>query len=135
MATFNKVHSFVAALANGVHDLSSDQLKVALCAAADAPVASDEELADLTEISYTNLSSRDVTTVSSTQTSGTYSLVLTDLILTASGAVSTFRYVVLYNDTATNDEIIGWYDYGSDVTLANGETFTVDFAATTITIA
>jgi hypothetical protein len=48
-------------------------------------------------------------------------------VLTASGAVATFRYVVIYNDTASNDELIGWYDYGSDVTLASGETFTVDF--------
>lgn len=48
-------------------------------------------------------------------------------MLTASGAVATFRHVLIYNDTASNDELVGWYDYGSDVTLANGETFTIDF--------
>jgi hypothetical protein len=110
---------------------------VALTNAANAPVATNTVLANLTQISYTNLSSRNITTASSAQTSGTYKLTLTDLVLTASGAVATFRYVVIYNDTASNDELIGWYDYGSDVTLASGETFTVDFdgSAGALTIA
>ncbi len=127
MATFNKFNSFVEALAEKVHNLGSDQLKVALCAAADAPVAGNSVLTDLTEISYTNLSSRNITTSASSQTSGTYKLVLTDLVLTASGSVATFRYVVIYNDTAASDELIGWYDYGANVSLINGETFTIDF--------
>jgi hypothetical protein len=79
-----------------------------------------------------------VTTSSSSQTSGTYSLVLTDLVLTASGgSVGPFRYVVLYNDTPTSpaDPLIGWYDYGSSITLADGETFTIDFGASVITLA
>lgn len=127
MASFNKVNSFVEALAEKVHNLGSDQIVVALTAAANAPVAGNTVLANLTQISYTNCSSRNVTTTSSAQSSGTYKLTLTDLVLTASGAVGPFRYVVLYNDTATNDELIGWYDYTSDVTLANGETFTINF--------
>ncbi len=127
MATFNKFNSFVEALAEKVHNLGSDQLKVALCAAANAPVAGNAVLTDLTEISYTNLSSRNITTSASSQTSGTYKLVLTDLVLTASGSVATFRYVVIYNDTAASDELIGWYDYGANVSLINGETFTIDF--------
>jgi hypothetical protein len=84
-------------------------------------------LSNLTQISYTNLSARAITTSTSSQSSGTYKLVLTDLVLTASGAVATFRYVAIYNDTATNDELICWFDHGSDVTLANGETYTLDF--------
>lgn len=127
MATFNKFNSFVEALAEKVHNLGSDQLVVALCAAANAPVATNTQLTDLTQISYTNLSSRNITTASSAQSSGTYKLTLTDLVLTASGTVATFRYVVIYNDTATNDELIGWYDYGANVSLINGETFTIDF--------
>lgn len=130
MVAFNKFNSFVEAVAEKVHNLGSDQLVVALTAAANAPVATNTQLSNLTQISYTNLSSRNVTTASSSQASGTYKLVCNDLVLTASGAVATFRYVVLYNDTATNDELIGWYDYGSDVTLANGETFTIDFDGT-----
>lgn len=130
MAAYNKFNSFVEAVAEKVHNLGSDSLKVALCAAANAPVATNTQLSNLTEISYTNLSARVVTTTSSAQTSGTYKLVLTDLVLTASGAVGPFRYVVLYNDTATNKELIAWWDYGSDVTLANGDTFTLDFDGT-----
>jgi len=130
MATFNKFQSFVQALAHKLHDLESDQIVLALTNAANAPAATDAVLADLTPIAYTNLSSRNVTTTSSAQTSGTYKLTLTDLTLTASGgSVAPFRYVVLYNDTATNDELIGFYDYGSDLTLADGETFLVDFDA------
>lgn len=128
MASFTKFNSFVEALAEKVHNLGSDQIVVALCAAANAPSASNTQLSNLTTISYTNLSSRNVTTTSSSQTSGTYKLVLQDLTLSASGgAVAAFRYVVLYNDTATNDELIGYYDYGSDLTLQNGESLNIDF--------
>ena len=137
MATLTKFNCFVEDLAEKKHNLGSDTLTIALCAAANAPTASNTVLANLTQISYTNLSSRAVTTTSSAQTSGTYKLVLADLVLTASGSVGPFRYAVLYNDTATNDELIGYVDYGSDVTLANGETFTLDFdgSAGAITIA
>jgi hypothetical protein len=130
MASFQKFNSFVEAVAEKVHNLQADALVVALCAAANAPVATNSQLSNLTQISYTNLSSRSVTTSSSSQSSGTYKLVCADLVLTASGAVAAFRYTVLYNDTATNDELIGFWDYGSDLTLANGETFTVDFDGT-----
>lgn len=136
MATYTKFQPFVEKLCEKAHNLGSDQLVVALCAAANAPVATNGVLADLTQISYTNLSSRNITTSSSSQSSGTYSLVLSDLVLTASGgSVATFRYIVIYNDTATNDELIAFYDYGSNVTLADTETFTIDFGANLFTLA
>jgi hypothetical protein len=137
MATYNKHNAFLENAFEKVHNLASDQLVVALTAAANAPVAANSVLADLTQVAYTNLSSRNVTTSSSSQASGTYSIVTADLVLTASGAVATFRYVDLYNDTPTSpaDPLIAWWDYGGDVTLANGETFTVDFAATLFTAA
>lgn len=130
MASFVKFHAFVEDVAEKVHNLGSDQLVVALTNS--APTAStDDQLSDLTEISYTNCSTRNITTTSSAQTSGTYKLTLTDLTLTASGGtVGPFRYVVVYNDTATNDELIGYYDYGSSITMADGETFDIDFDGT-----
>lgn len=128
MAAFNKLEPFVEALAEKKHNLGSDQLVIALTNT--APSASHAVLTDLTQITYTNLSSRNITTVSSSQTGGTYKLVLTDLVLTASGAVGPFRYVYIVNDTATNDDLVGYYDYGSSISLATGETFTVDFDAT-----
>jgi hypothetical protein len=130
MASYNKFQQFVEDVAHKAHDLETDQFTVALTASANPPVATNSVLADLTEISYTNLSSRDITTTSSAQTSGTYKLTLTDLVLTASGgAVAAFRYVVIYNNTPTSplDPLIGWYDYGSDLTLQDGETLTIDF--------
>lgn len=129
MATFTKFNTFVEKLAEKSHNLGSDQLVVALTNTAPT-ASSDAVLTDITEISYTNCSSRNITTTSSAQSSGTYKLVLTDLVLTASGSVGPFRYAVIYNDTATNDELIGYYDYGSSITLASGETFTLDFDGT-----
>lgn len=130
MPTFNKVNSLVEALAHGEHDLETDQLVVALCAAANAPVVGNTQLSNLTQISYTNCSSRNITTTSSGQTSGLYKLILTDLTLTASGGnVGPFRYIAIYNDTSTNDLLLGWLDYGSEITLSDGQTFIIDFSA------
>lgn len=137
MASFNKVNDFVV---NAVHnmDLESDQVVVALSNTAPGSESSDPSadgngiLGNVTEISYTNCSSRNVTTSSSTQASGTYKLVLADLTLTASGgAVGPFRYIYLYDDTVTSpaDPIIGYYDYASSLTLNDGDSFTVDFSA------
>jgi hypothetical protein len=133
MAEYNKINKFVQDLAHMIHDLETDQLVVALVSS-PAPVATNSVLADLTQIAYTNLSSRNITTTSSAHTTGTYKLTLTDLVLTASGAVASFQYVVIYNDTPTTgsrgveDPLIAWYNHGSSVTLANGETFTIDFS-------
>jgi hypothetical protein len=127
MAAFTKFESFVEALAEKAHDLGADALTVALTNV--APVNTNTQLSNITQISYTNLSSRVLTGVTSAQTTGTYKLDANDLVLTASGTVPTFRYVVLFNDTATNDELIGFYDYGSAVDLLNGETFTITWDA------
>lgn len=133
MATYNKFNQFVEDVAHGVHNLATggDQLVIALTATGSAPTATgDAVLADLTQIAYTNLSSRNITTSASVETAGTYKLTLTDLTLTATGGnVAAFRYVVVYNDTPTSpaDPLIAWYDYGSALTLATGETLTIDF--------
>jgi hypothetical protein len=97
-------------------------------------VATNSVIADITQISYTNLSSRALTTTSASQTGGTMTLVLQDLVLTASGSVGPFRYVVLFDDTLAGDPLVGWWDHGSSVTMAKGETYTIDFTGAAITI-
>jgi hypothetical protein len=134
MASFNKFNAFVEHLAEKVHNLGADTLKILLTNT--APVAGDSVKADLTEISAGNGYSAGgpgATISASSQTSGTYKLVLDDLTITASGgSVGPFRYFVLYNDTPSSpaDPLIGWWDYGSAITLADGESVTVDFSAT-----
>lgn len=132
MATFNKFNSFVEACAEKVHNLGSDTLKVMLVNS--APTASNTQKSNLTEISSGNgytAGGSTVTVTSSAQASGTYKLVGNDVTITAAGgSIGPFRYAVLYNDTATNDELIGYWDYGSSITLADGELITVDFDGT-----
>lgn len=136
MATYNKFNSFVEALAEGKHNLATDALKVAFSNASNAPSASaDVKLADITTIDAANLGDTTVSVTSSSQTAGTYKLVVTDKTLTAVGAVPAFRYVIIYNDTATNDELICFFDYGSEVTLASGDTFKLDFGTELFSLA
>ena len=130
MASYVKFQCFVEDLAEGVHDLASDQLAVALSNTAPT-VATDDELADITEITYANCSARALTTSSSAQSGGTYKLVIADLLLEASGgSVGPFQYIVIYNDDATNDELICYFDYGSALTLSDGESLNLDFDGT-----
>ena len=132
MATYNKFQAWVDYLAEGVN-CASDQFVVALTNS--APVATNSILTDITQITYTNLSSRNLTTASSSQTTGTYSLVVNDLTLTASGgSVGPFRYVVVYDDTVANDPLVAWYDYGSSITLADTETLLINFGASLFTL-
>jgi hypothetical protein len=137
MATsaFFKFNSFTEALAEKVHNLGSDTLEVALTNT--LPVAGNTVLANITQISYTFLNARTVTVSGSAQTSGVYKLTITDKTLTSTGgSTGPFRYVVLFNQTATNDELIGWYDYGSSITLGDGESLLLNFddAAGVLTI-
>lgn len=136
MATFNKFNQFVEDVAKGVHNLSTTGHTLKVMLTNVAPVATNSVKADLTEISAGNgyTAGGTATTISSaSQTSGTYKLVVTDVVFTASGgSIGPFRYAVVYNDTPTSpaDPLCGWYDYGSSITLLNGETFTTDFDAT-----
>jgi hypothetical protein len=131
MATYNKFNAWAETMVEAAN-LASDQFVIALTDS--APVATNSVLADITQISYTNLSSRNVSTTSASQTGGTFTLVLADLVMTASGSVGPFRYVVLYDDTVAGDPLVGWWDYGSSITMANAETFTVDFTGAAITL-
>lgn len=128
MASFNKIYSLVEALAEKKHDFGADTLKIMLTNS--APIATNTVKADLTDISAGNgytAGGTAVTITASAQTAGLYKLVGDNVVFTASGgSIGPFRYAVLYNDTASNDELIGWWDYSSSITLLAGETLTVD---------
>jgi len=136
MATYNKIADFVEHVNEGVHNMASHQLVVALSNTAPGsetgtlPTADGGGvLANVTQIAYTNLSTRNITLSTSSQTGGTYSLVLTDLTLSATGTVAQFRYVYVYNDTPTSpaDPLICYFDYGSALDLTSGESLTIDW--------
>lgn len=140
MATFNKFNCFVEDVLEKAHNLGSDTLKVALTNT--APTASQttwnvtDHPAPAAANGYT-AGGNTITTTSSAQTSGTYKLVLADSTFTASGgAIGPFRYAILYNSTASAKPI-GWWDYGSSITLADTEPLVVDFdgAAGVLTVA
>jgi hypothetical protein len=141
MATGNKFNAFVQTLANGTINLSSDTMKVMLTNT--APVATNSLYGD---ISATELASGNgyatggfaVTSQSSSQSGGieTVSGTLPNPTMTATGSVGPFRYAVLYDSTATTPlkPLIGWWDYGSSVTLTSGQTFTVSIASGIFTL-
>ena len=134
MATFNKFQDFSEQLVNGAQNFTTDTYKIAL--SNSAPVATNTALANITQISAVNgyTSGGTATTISVSETSGTTTVSGTQVVFTASGgSIGPFRYVVLYNDTTStpvNKPLVGWWDYGSSITLADTETFTVKFSNT-----
>jgi hypothetical protein len=132
MATYNKFQAFVEHLAEGVHNLQSHTLKIMLVNS-PAPVATNSLKADLTEIAAGNgytAGGVTVTISASAQAAGTYKATATDGAITATGGtVGPFRYAVLYNDTPTSpaDPLIAWWDYGSSISLLDGEPLNLDF--------
>jgi hypothetical protein len=124
MAAFNKFNQFVEDLGLAVHNLNTATLEIYLSNASPS-AAADLVKTDLAEITNQNGYTAPVDTQNTwAETGGTATLTGTAVTITASGAVGPFQYVVLMNQTATNDPLIGWWDYGSAVTLASGETFT-----------
>jgi hypothetical protein len=133
MAAYNKFNDFSEQLANGVQNFATDVYKVAL--SNTAPVATNTILSDITQISAGNgyTSGGSTTTITLAEVTGTTTVSGTQVVFTASGgSIGPFRYVVLYNDTTTSPSkpLVAWWDYGSSITLADGETFTVKFSNT-----
>lgn len=136
MATFVKFQDFIEALGLGEHDLNTDTLKVYLTNATPSASA-DADKADLAEITNENgyAAPVDIENVWS-ESGGTGTLAATDKTITASGGtVGPFRYAVIYNDDHASDGLVCYWDYGSEITLQNGESFTVDFGDSVFTIA
>lgn len=139
MAAFVKYETFSENLSEKVHDLDLDTLKVLLSNTAPN-VATHTLRSQTTELSTANgYTSGGVDTQNATSRSGgTTSVTGVDLTITASGgSIGPFRYVILYNDTPSSplDPLIGYWDYGSSITLADTEAITVDFGASMFTVA
>lgn len=136
---FNKYEVFSENLAEKVHNLDTDQLNIAL--SNTAPNAATHAVrADITELSTGGGYTQDThdTLNSTSRSGGTTSVLGTDVVITGSGGgFGPFRYAILYNTTPSSpaDPLVGWWDYGSSISINAGETFTVDFGSSMFTIA
>lgn len=142
MATGTKIADWIENLGTVVN-ASSDTFKVALSNTAPASEASNPTasgngvLANVTQISYTNYSDnltvdRTLESVTFAESGGTTKFDAGDFIITASGgALATFRYIYVYDDTPTSpaDPLVGVWDHGSGITLASTQTATITFHA------
>lgn len=127
MASFNKFESFVGQLGLAGHNLNTATFNVYLSNATPSASADDNK-ADLAEITNQNGYTAPIDTQNTySESGGTGTMVGTKCVVTATGTVGPFQYVVIYNDTHASDALMGWWDYGSALTLANGETFSVKF--------
>lgn len=126
MAAFNKFNPFIEAVFEKQHNLASDAFKVYL--SNELPLATDSVKSDIAEISsgggYTP-GGQAVTITASGQSGGNYTAAVNQtLTWTATGAgIASFRYAVMYNDTSASDLLVGYWDYGSSIAPADGETF------------
>lgn len=129
MASYNKFNSFVQYVCNGNFNLSSDTIKVGLTNT--SPTATSQAWTSITEISATNgyvAGGTTVASVTSAQASGTQTFAGNNVAWTASGgSFGPFQYVVVYDSTPTNNGLIGYWNYGSSITLNSGDSFTVQF--------
>jgi hypothetical protein len=138
MATFNKFNTFVENLAEGKHDFSSNTINAILTTSSPSAYATYTSLfsggIELASGNGYTQAGKSLTGVTSAQTGGVYKLDANDVNWTASGgdlggSAATFRYVVIYDNTSLLKELIGYWDYGSSITIADGNTFTVQFDA------
>lgn len=137
MATTVFFDSFLAASMNGVHDLASDDLKLALSNAAPS-ASTDTQFSDITEIAAGNgytAGGQSLDNVLSTQTAGVYTLTADDEFFTAAGGtMATFQYFILYNDTATNNELIAYWALGAAKSLEDGKAIKYDIGTSIFTL-
>lgn len=139
MATYNGFQDFVLQLGQGTHQLHAAGHTLNVYLTNNAPsVSLDSVKADLVGITEENGYAAADAQNDYTETTGTGTLTCVDKVWTATaGGFGPFQYVVLYNDNPTSpaDPLIAWWDYGSAITVNDGESFTVDFGASTLTLA
>lgn len=132
MAAYNKFNVFTQDLDQGAHQFQTHVYKFMLTNT--APVATNAVKADITEISAGNgyTAGGAATTVTRANASGVDKVSATAVTITATGSVGPFRYCVLYNDTQTSPAkpLVCWFDYGSNITMVNTQTFTITPDAT-----
>ncbi len=137
MATYVKYEHFIEALVNAevIAWTTTNTWKVAIHS--DAPtVATDDELADLTQITGTGYTAGgDDLQNDGTRSGGVVSVAATNIVWTAgAGDWTTGRYLSAHDDTSTTDILIASWDYGSNFDVGNGETFTASFTTNIFTI-
>ena len=139
MASFNKFRDFVEQLGLKQHDLNADPLYVFLTN--EQPLVTDTTRADIADLSTGNgytAGGADTQNAASESPAGTLTVTGTDIVWTASGGtIGPFQFAVLYNQVGglgAGNKLIGWWDYGAPLTLNSGETFTVDFGSSILTI-
>lgn len=138
MATYVKYQDFAEQLGSGIHNFKAAGHTFKAVLHSDAPtVATDDELADLTQVTGTGYTAGGEDTQNdASESGGTMTVTAVDITWTAGAADwGSARYVSTYNDTSTGDKLVNSWDYGSAFTLGNGETFQVDFGASWLTIA
>jgi hypothetical protein len=134
-SAYQKFNCFVADIGNKLHNLGADSLQIMLTNT--APVATNTVYSNLADLSTANGYTAGGTAIGSnaySQVSGLATLTGSNVVYTATGSVGPFRYPAIYNNTASGKNLIGFYDYGSSVTLVSGETFTVNLSSGILTL-
>lgn len=127
MPTFIEFNCFKADMANGIHNLSSDEIKIALTTSAPS-ASTDTVFSDITEITAGNGYTAGgvvLPSVTSTQTSGTYTFGSANAVILATGGSITYRWVYMYNNTAVGKNVIGYFDEGSSIVIPDGSKRTI----------
>jgi len=136
MAAFTKFYQFVQDLGDGVHDLNVDTIAIYLSDSAPN-VSTNKVKANVPEIATGNGYAGPINihnAYSQTGGVGTMTGDASETITASGGSIATFRYIVLYNSSKAGGPLIAYWDYGSEVTLASGNTFTVNFDPAILTI-
>ena len=131
MATYNKYQKAIEVMLEA-GNCGSDVFKLVLSNTAPTAATDTTVVGEIAAGNGYTTGGATVTTVSATQTGGTYKLICSVPSPTWTAVTSnmaTFRYAILYN--TTQSQCMCWWDYGTAIVLngVNGDTFTVTLDA------